>query len=115
MMLNRTAVSGRVASGTKAAAPAAAAPRASAKASLTSSAVPSKASGSAMSVPKRAQAVVTAAMGSTATGVSPSQEKTANPMNIVMVATEVAPWSKTGERGGGEGGMGEALAEQRPP
>lgn len=37
--------------------------------------------------------------------VAPKQEKASTPMNIVVVATEVAPWSKTGasERSGGAG------------
>lgn len=44
----------------------------------------------------RKQVVPRASASNGAVATSSTQEKTTNPLNLVFVATEVAPWSKTG-------------------
>ncbi|GAX78592.1 hypothetical protein CEUSTIGMA_g6031.t1 [Chlamydomonas eustigma] len=47
-----------------------------------------------------------------AVATSSNQEKTTNPLNLVFVATEVAPWSKTGGLGDVVGGLPIELAKR---
>lgn len=60
----------------------------------------------------RTFAVACRAAAEAPAATSTTQEKTSNPMNLVFVATEVAPWSKTGGLGDVVGGLPIELAKR---
>lgn len=101
MMLSRKAVAGQVGiASTKMAAPVVA--RASSATVMLPVVAPVRtfAPVAAFSQARRSVAPCKAAAVEAAAPSATKQEKTAHPLNLVFVATEVAPWSKTGERRG---------------